>query len=74
MVISDYCMFGKIVLMSILLVSCSKKKEFDQIKVVGHAATGLEILNSVYHDNSEEAVEMALSIEGCDEGGEQAQE
>lgn len=66
MVISDYCMFGKIVLISILLVSCSKKKEFDQIKVVGHAATGLEILNSVYHDNSKEAVEMALSIEGCD--------
>ena len=66
MVISDYCMFGKIVLISILLISCSKKKEFDQIKVVGHAATGLEILNSVYHDNSKEAVEMALSIEGCD--------
>lgn len=66
MVISDYCMFGKIVLISILLVSCSKKKEFDQIKVVGHAATGLEILNSVYHDNSKEAVELALSIEGCD--------
>jgi glycerophosphoryl diester phosphodiesterase len=59
-------MFGKIVLISILLVSCSKKKEFDQIKVVGHAATGLEILNSVYHDNSKEAVEFALSIEGCD--------
>jgi glycerophosphoryl diester phosphodiesterase len=46
-------------------VSCSKNKDFDQINVIGHAATGLEILNSVYHDNSKEAVELALSIEGC---------
>jgi glycerophosphoryl diester phosphodiesterase len=59
-------MFGKILLIALLFVSCSKKKDFDQISVVGHAATGLEILNSVYHDNSKEAVEFALSIEGCD--------
>jgi glycerophosphoryl diester phosphodiesterase len=59
-------MFGKILLIVLLLVSCSKKKEFTHIKVVGHAATGLEILNSVYHDNSKEAVEFALSMEGCD--------
>ncbi len=59
-------MFGRIILIVFLLASCSKKKEFSLIEVIGHGATGLKILNSVYHDNSKEAVEFAISIEGCD--------
>lgn len=53
-------------LVVLILFSCSKEKGFDNVKVLGHAATGLENLNSVYHDNSKEAVEMALSMQGCD--------
>ena len=61
-------MGGKIVsfVLLILVIGCSKKKGYEQIAIIGHAATGLEIVNSVYHDNSKEAVEFALSIDGCD--------
>lgn len=51
---------------AIWLASCSKNKDYDDILVIGHAATGLEIMNSVYHDNSREAFEFALSIDGSD--------
>lgn len=50
----------------LILFSCTKKESFENVKVIGHAATGLEILNSAYHDNSREAVEYALAIEGSD--------
>lgn len=60
-------MFGRIIFILVLMLSaCSKHEGYEQIKVVGHAATGLNIINSVYHDNSKEAVEFALSIEGCE--------
>lgn len=59
-------MHGKYLFAALLLFGCSKDKGFEQIKVIGHAATGLEMSNSVYHDNSKEAVEFALSMEGCD--------
>lgn len=49
-----------------LITACSKEKNFDNIKVFGHAGMGLNILNSVFHDNSKEAIELAMSIEGCD--------
>lgn len=59
-------MLGRILIVLIVLSSCSKQKNFEQIKVYGHAGMGMEILNSVYHANSREAIEMALSIEGCE--------
>lgn len=59
-------MFGRIFILLFLLSACSKNENYEQIKVLGHAATGLNILNSVYHDNSKEAIEFALSIEGCE--------
>lgn len=58
-------MFGRICILLFLVSACSKNEGYEQIKVLGHAATGLNIVNSVYHDNSKEAVEFALSIEGC---------
>lgn len=65
--ILEFVMSGKILfILLLILFSCSKKKDYENIKVFGHAATGLEMLNSVYHDNSKEAVEFALSMEGCD--------
>ncbi|MEN9998452.1 MAG: hypothetical protein RI922_1442 [Bacteroidota bacterium] len=50
----------------VLLSACTKTKSFEGIEVLGHAATGLENINSPYHDNTKEAVEYALSMEGCD--------
>lgn len=49
-----------------ILTACQRDKPFDQIKIFGHAATGLENPSSVYHDNSFEAIKLALSLEGCD--------
>lgn len=58
-------MSGKWLFILLVLFSCSKKQGYENVKVIGHAATGLERMNSVFHDNSREAVEFALSIEGC---------
>jgi glycerophosphoryl diester phosphodiesterase len=55
-----------LIIILILLFSCGKKEDFRQIAVIGHAGMGLERQNSVYHDNSREAVELAMSIQGCD--------
>jgi glycerophosphoryl diester phosphodiesterase len=59
-------MRGSYFFILLIAFACSKNKDFEQIKVIGHAATGLEMSNSVYHDNTKEAVEFALSIEGCE--------
>lgn len=45
------------------ILSC-KKEKFASIDLFGHAGNGLEITNSVYHDNSQEAIELALGLEG----------
>jgi glycerophosphoryl diester phosphodiesterase len=49
-----------------LLFACKKKQDFASIEVIGHAAMGLENVNSVYHDNTLEAIELACSMEGSD--------
>lgn len=59
-------MRGSVILMIIGLFSCSKEKDYDLVSVYGHAGMGMEISNSMYHDNSKESVELALGIEGCD--------
>lgn len=56
----------KLFIIVLIITACSKSKSFDGIEILGHAATGLENINSPYHDNSKEAVEYALSMEGCD--------
>lgn len=56
----------KILFILLITAACSKSKSFDGIEILGHAATGLENINSPYHDNTKEAVEYALSMEGCD--------
>ena len=50
----------------IFVVSCNKKESFDAIQLFGHAGNGLNISNSVYHDNSENSIKLALSQNGCD--------
>jgi glycerophosphoryl diester phosphodiesterase len=44
--------------------SCSKKEDFSMIQVFGHAGMGLKMPNSIFHDNSLEAFELALTIPG----------
>ena len=55
-----------ILLIAFLLFSCSKKESFESIRVFGHAGTGIQISNSVYHDNTQESVELALAQNGCE--------
>jgi glycerophosphoryl diester phosphodiesterase len=50
----------------LLLTACGDKKEFEAVAVYGHAGMGLRIENSVYHANSKESIELALSISGCE--------
>lgn len=47
------------------LVSC-KKQSYTDVSVMGHGCMGLEILNSVYHDNSKEAFDLATGMAGVD--------
>jgi len=56
----------KLIFLIGLISACSKSKSYEGIEILGHAATGLENINSPYHDNTREAVEYALSMEGCD--------
>lgn len=53
----------KLIFIFIVLFSCSKEK-FSTIQLYGHGGNGMSIQNSVYHDNSKEAIELALGMEG----------
>lgn len=53
-------------LLGILLVlfGCSKVNN-STTKIFGHAATGLQNPNAIYHDNSLDAIRYASSLTGC---------
>ncbi len=51
---------------SLVLASCSKNQNFDNVALISHGGMGLENQNSIYHDNSLESVEMAMAINACD--------
>ena len=53
-------------LMGLLLVlwGCSKVNN-STTKIFGHAATGLQNPNAIYHDNSLDAIRYASSLSGC---------
>lgn len=46
-------------IISITLITCKKQSD-SSVLVFGHAGMGLEMQNSIYHDNSFEAVELCL--------------
>jgi glycerophosphoryl diester phosphodiesterase len=56
----------KFLFLAIFFFSCKKKEDFSDVKIIGHAASGLEIQSAIFHDNSKEAVQLALETEGCD--------
>ena len=53
-------------LMGVLLVlwGCSKVNN-STTKIFGHAATGLQNPNAIYHDNSMDAIRYACALPGC---------
>lgn len=53
-----------LIIVVLLAVSCHKKHAYDNVKLIGHAASGLNTTTSPYHDNSKEAVQYALNMEG----------
>lgn len=59
-------MFYRVLILVCILFSCKKKQGFENIQVFGHGGNGVEISNSVYHDNSQESVDLALAQNGCD--------
>ena len=44
--------------------SCIKKEDYNHIQLIGHGGMGLQHIMSVYHDNTFEAVELALQFPG----------
>jgi glycerophosphoryl diester phosphodiesterase len=53
------------VIIGITFFSCSKNPP-NNVRIFGHAGMGLSMQNSIYHDNTIEAVELCLSIPGSD--------
>jgi glycerophosphoryl diester phosphodiesterase len=45
-----------------ILFACTKSEHVKNILVFGHAGMGLSMDNSIYHDNSKEAVLLALNL------------
>jgi glycerophosphoryl diester phosphodiesterase len=54
--------FVKILLLVCVLFGCTKSEHVKNTLVFGHAGMGLSMVNSIYHDNTEEAVSLALNL------------
>lgn len=54
--------YVKITFLLCVLFACTKSEEVKNILVFGHAGMGLSMDNSIYHDNSKEAVSLALNL------------
>ncbi len=44
------------------MISCNKQESYPDVQIFGHAGMGMDIAYSIYHDNSEEAIDLALSL------------
>lgn len=58
--------FKRLIWIGLIVVSCAKKENFEDVKLIGHGAVGLHNPSSMYHDNSGEAIDYALGQAGCD--------
>jgi glycerophosphoryl diester phosphodiesterase len=54
------------IILLFLFFSCKKEGDFSATQIFGHAGNGLNISNSIYHDNTKNSVDLALSQNGCD--------
>jgi glycerophosphoryl diester phosphodiesterase len=57
-----WCIVGS----AFFFAACQKRQKDIPVSVFGHAGAGLENITTPFHANSEEAVNYALSIDGCD--------
>jgi len=48
----------------LILCSCQKRGDYDQIQIIGHGGMGLGHLMAIYHDNTFESVELAMQFSG----------
>jgi glycerophosphoryl diester phosphodiesterase len=48
------------------LLACNKSEKYPEVQIFGHAGMGMNIAYSVYHDNSEEAIDLVLSLPNMD--------
>lgn len=55
----------RIYLLVLVLFACVKDEAIKNILVVGHAGMGLSMDNSIYHDNSLEAISLAFNFPTC---------
>jgi glycerophosphoryl diester phosphodiesterase len=51
-----------LLLLSSLLLACRKQESYPEVQIFGHAGMGMDIGMSAFHDNSLEAIELALSL------------
>jgi glycerophosphoryl diester phosphodiesterase len=55
-----------IIFISVLATACKRNDRFEQVALVAHACSGLLSSTTPYHNNSLEAFDYALSLEGID--------
>jgi glycerophosphoryl diester phosphodiesterase len=51
-----------LVILSLLLLACRKQENYPAVQVFGHAGMGIAIGMSAFHDNSLEAIQLALAL------------
>lgn len=51
-----------LLLLSTLLLACRKQESYPDVQIFGHAGMGMDIGMSAYHDNSIEAIALALAL------------
>ena len=50
----------------LFLFACNKSESYPEVQIFGHAGMGMNIGYSIYHDNSEESIDLALSLPNID--------
>lgn len=55
-----------VVFISGIFLSCNKQETYPEVQIYGHAGMGMHIPMSIYHDNSQEAIDLALSLPTID--------
>lgn len=56
--------FKLLIIPVLLLFSCHKKEKYENVQLIAHAGSGLNTSTSPYHENSQQAVTYATSMEG----------
>jgi glycerophosphoryl diester phosphodiesterase len=58
--------FKLFLFVALVLFSCKKGNKDSSSLVIGHGGMGVQFSGSIFHDNSKEAFDLALSLNGCD--------